>query len=493
MKVTYQRSLLWFLVPILMIPLAYGQNETILVATFMNGNNAVLNSRIYLFNSSDTAGDITVRVFRLPLLSGVPQELTGTPLPLGSLGAKSALNIKLAEDILVPLGIALPYTNDGGNLTVEFTVGAEKVRGVAQVFTSDFAFGTYPLQGPESTGGTSSEIPDGSVGSAQLAEQVDFGAFGSRGLVRMLNSTGAVVTELGATSTDDGFLTLRDSTGDIGVGLGAGADGSGGFLFLLDTDFNPTAFLGNTGLGGFLVLYSATGNAVVALGVDDDGTGGLSLLDSGDNLLARMGRNVAGHGFIETKNAIGNAIVRITSSDAGGFISVRNSSGTQTAGIQGSTGLVFGNIKSFIVPDPSDSNRMIKYTSVEGPEAAIYVRGTANLVSGQGHIDFPDHFAVMAAPSSITVSLTPRSASSMGLAAVSVSSQGIDVAELGGGTNSYSFDYVAYAVRKGFEDYEVYLTQEQVRRLTGQAQTLESRPQSLSTIRSRLKTIQQQE
>ena len=83
----------------------------------------------------------------------------------------------------------------------------------------------------------------------------------------------------------------------------------------------------------------------------------------------------------------------------------------------------------------------------------------------------------------------------MGLAAVSVSSQGIDVAELGGGTNSYSFDYVAYAVRKGFEDYEVYLTQEQVRRLTGQAQAqgLESRPQSLSTIRSRLKAIQRQE
>ena len=81
MKTTYQRSLLWFLVAILLMPLAYGQNETILVATFMNGNNAVLNSRIYLFNSSDTAGDITVRVFRLPLRSGVPQELTVTPLP----------------------------------------------------------------------------------------------------------------------------------------------------------------------------------------------------------------------------------------------------------------------------------------------------------------------------------------------------------------------------------------------------------------------------
>ena len=191
-------------------------------------------------------------------------------------------------------------------------------------------------------------------------------------------------------------------------------------------------------------------------------------------------------------DAGGNLKVFLGVSDNGGRLAVNNASNTLSAGIDGATGSVFGNTKSFIVMDPSDSNRMIKYTSVEGPEAAIYVRGTANLVSGQGHIDFPDHFAVMAVPSSITVSLTPRSASSMGLAAVSVSSQGIDVAELGGGANSYSFDYVAYAVRKGFEDYEVYLTQEQVRGLTGQARALELRPRSLLTTKP-LKAIQRQE
>jgi len=117
-------------------------------------------------------------------------------------------------------------------------------------------------------------------------------------------------------------------------------------------------------------------------------------------------------------------------------------------------------------------NRKIKYTSLEGPEAAIYVRGTANLVSGRAYIGFPDHFSAMAAPSSITVTLTPRSALSMGLAAVNVSSQGIQVAELGGGRNSYAFDYVAHAVRKGYEDYEVYLTKEQASVLTGQASSM---------------------
>ena len=79
------------------------------------------------------------------LLRGGPSTLLGT-VDLGLLEGKSARNIKIAEDVLFALGIPLPYTADGGNLTVEFTVGAENVRGVAQVFSSDLAFGTYPMQ-----------------------------------------------------------------------------------------------------------------------------------------------------------------------------------------------------------------------------------------------------------------------------------------------------------------------------------------------------------
>ncbi len=146
MKATYQRSWLWFLLAILMMPTAYGQGETVLGAYFLNGNTNVFNSRIYLWNPSDTPGDVTVRVFTLPLTSGMTQELTTEPLALGTLGAKSAFNIKLAEDILTPIGASVPYTADGGNLTLEFTVGAADVVGAAQVFSSSIAFGTYPVQ-----------------------------------------------------------------------------------------------------------------------------------------------------------------------------------------------------------------------------------------------------------------------------------------------------------------------------------------------------------
>ena len=141
--------------PLQEIPSTSSGSPTVLVANFMNGNSDAFNSRAHLFNPSDSDGNVTVRVFTLPLSDGTAQELTGTPLDLGTLEARSALNIKLAEDILTPLGITTPYTTDGGNLTLEFTIQAADVRGAAQVFSSSFAFGVYPLQ----------EIPSTSSGS----------------------------------------------------------------------------------------------------------------------------------------------------------------------------------------------------------------------------------------------------------------------------------------------------------------------------------------
>ncbi len=123
-----------------------GAENTVLVANFMNGNNAALDSRVYLWNPSANPGEVTVRVFTLPVAGGTARELTSTPLSLGTLGAQSALNVKLVEDVLTPLGMPMPYRDDGGNLTLEFTIGAPNVRGAAQVFSSSLAFGTAPLE-----------------------------------------------------------------------------------------------------------------------------------------------------------------------------------------------------------------------------------------------------------------------------------------------------------------------------------------------------------
>jgi len=154
----YLRLLLTVLVVLMgSSAISHGQDgsNTVLVANFMNGNDAALNSRVYLFNPSQSGGEVTVRVFTLPLIGGTAQELTVEPFNLGTLEARSALNLKLVEDILTALGITTPYTDNGGNLVLELTIQAANVRGTAQVFSSDFAFGTYPLQ----------EIPSTSAGS----------------------------------------------------------------------------------------------------------------------------------------------------------------------------------------------------------------------------------------------------------------------------------------------------------------------------------------
>jgi hypothetical protein len=102
-------------------------------------------------------------VFSLPLNSGVAEELTGPPLSLGTLAAESALNVKLAEDILIPLGIPTPYITDGGNLVVELTIEAADVRGAAQVFSDNFGFGTYPLEVISDSSSEAFEVLDNTV------------------------------------------------------------------------------------------------------------------------------------------------------------------------------------------------------------------------------------------------------------------------------------------------------------------------------------------
>ena len=119
-------------------------NGTVLIANFMNGNNGLFNSRIYLFNPGSLAGDITIRVFTLPLAG--PSTVLGV-VNVGVLPGLSGRNIRLAEDVLTPLSIALPYVADGGNLVVEVTVEASSVTGNGQVFQLDLSsFGIYNLQ-----------------------------------------------------------------------------------------------------------------------------------------------------------------------------------------------------------------------------------------------------------------------------------------------------------------------------------------------------------
>jgi hypothetical protein len=142
-----------------------------------------------------------------------------------------------------------------------------------------------------------------------------------------------------------------------------------------------------------------------------------------------------------------------------GVLGISDAAGNPQAGMAvdgNGYGVVWADSKNFRVPDPDDPTRDIWYGCIEGPELAMYVRGTARLVNGRARIELPDHFRKLADEQGMTVQLTPRSAESKGLAAVRVSLDGIEVAELLNGRGNYEFDWRVEAVRKEHRDFQVY-------------------------------------
>jgi hypothetical protein len=110
--------------------------------------------------------------------------------------------------------------------------------------------------------------------------------------------------------------------------------------------------------------------------------------------------------------------------------------------------------KPFIQPHAQDPSKEIVYVAIEGPENAIFLRGTARLERGKSVIEMPEYFRVIAGDEGITVQFTPRYTDTYGLGAVKVTKERIVVQELKGGTNTYEFDYFITAKRAGFENHE---------------------------------------
>lgn len=356
------------------------------------------------------------------------------------------------------------FMNTDGSVTVTATQpiiavtlrldDGTKLAGVPVVTPSQQGTGLTP-------GAVTTEfLANGAVTSEKIADELVLGGAGSSAVIDLLGSSGGGGMLLDARG-NGGAISLFNSASTPTIGLTA-AGPNGGEISLTDNAGNRTVGIFGDLLGaGGLGTTNSSGNIVAGLGTLLSFGGIVFIGDpTGSMDLAVMRPGEFG-GEVVANNKFGLTVAQLQASAlGGGGLAITNSVGSLTAGMEGSTGLVFGNLKSFIVDDPTNSERMIQYTSLEGPEAAIYTRGTAELESGQASIEFPDHFSVMAAPSSITVTLTPRSAASRGLAAVEVTTEGIEVAELAGGSGSYPFDYVAHAVRKGYEDYEVYVAKD---------------------------------
>jgi hypothetical protein len=154
---------------------------------------------------------------------------------------------------------------------------------------------------------------------------------------------------------------------------------------------------------------------------------------------------------------VGNVIGVRMGAFAGGlpFVGVASANNPNTIVTFLSRDAMSAPVKNFFMDHPRDETKHIWYACIEGPEAAAYERGTAQLVNGEAFIPFSEHFEIVINPETMTVNLTPNSAESLGLAVVEKTATGIRVKELYKGQGNYQFDWEAKAVRKGYEDYKV--------------------------------------
>jgi hypothetical protein len=68
-----------------------------------------------------------------------------------------------------------------------------------------------------------------------------------------------------------------------------------------------------------------------------------------------------------------------------------------------STGTLFAVAKSFRIPHPTKSGKMLVYGSLEGPENGVYARGR---LTGGVTIELPDYWSHLVHEETVTIQLT---------------------------------------------------------------------------------------
>jgi len=111
---------------------------------------------------------------------------------------------------------------------------------------------------------------------------------------------------------------------------------------------------------------------------------------------------------------------------------------------------ISANIKNFIQPHPTDPEKEIVYTTIEGRDARVYFDGVAKLTHGKAVIKVPEDFRLVASEiTPLNVILTPFGPAS--LYAASRSLEEIAVQEKDGNSDA-EFGYMVITDRAGYEN-----------------------------------------
>jgi hypothetical protein len=362
-----------------------------------------------------------------------------------------------------------------GNTTYERTVfgvdSADTTRGLRYYgYNKSFVFrGAEQVLGVDLDGfvwtGTYGNPGSAVFYSAGRAGVEAAGRFYANGSAYALTTNGNVSIGGDLSSYDGRFYGNVNLDYNIGLGIGSTAPGVDVAIDDPDTGINGSAGALDFILNGVAAVYVRAGKLGIGRApsypLDVVGRAHFRNSTNGERIRIFTDASDVGNVWTLDPNGAAKAVMasRQTGGNYGAYIAACDGGGIPQAMLdcRASDGLgqVIADVKNFRAINPRDPKTDIYYASLEGPEAAMYVRGKGRLVNGRAMIDLPDHFTSLANPATLTIQLTPASFRSMGLGYEIGQDGSITIGELAGGNGSYEFSWVVTAVRKGFEDYEV--------------------------------------
>ena len=295
------------------------------------------------------------------------------------------------------------------------------------------------------------------------------GSIISQGGIFVQDSDGSL-----SASIDEMGINMWNDQGFIASGIGKSFGGSnGGVIFVNDGNDYSNFIAGGNFLddnlnGGIVAIYNNFGVIKAGLKVDFQSVGsffGNEYSMNGQNGQQRGlwnthdGHDAGSFYLFGPNNELNISMDYNDTNYNRGAIYVYNEEGAPKVGlfIRESTGMgeLFADVKHFRMDYPGMAEKEIWYASLEGPEAAAYIRGTSKLVNGEAFITFPDHFKHVSNTGSMTVQITPLFWDTFGLAVTEKTNSGFRVKELKGGQGNFEFDWEVKCVRQGFEDYKI--------------------------------------
>lgn len=260
-----------------------------------------------------------------------------------------------------------------------------------------------------------------------------------------------------------GSIWLKNINNQYDALLGSNTNESGGYLGLYNNGLTRSEIFSGHALPGIVENYDPGGNRITLMGYQNSFpyAGSIATYNDGAlrNLIANSTDVTAGYmGTYGENGSINCYLTTFANAPNGGYIGACDYTSSPRAAMyvnSSGQGILMGTVLNITMEDPEDDRQEIWYSGLAGPEAAVYIRGTAKLENGRCIVSFPDHFQKIIDHVSMTVMMTPLSAQSKGLAVVQKNEGGFMVMELFKGEGNYEFDWEVKGTRKSFENFRV--------------------------------------